>query len=269
LTKDAKIMALLRVLNWQLKSRFSEEIIVPWISGTKIAAKKGMTGATGNIYAGLHEFVDMTFLLHFLRMDDLFLDVGANVGSYTILASGVCNARTVAFEPDPVTATYLRRNIQINRLVELVEVREIAVGAHEENIRFTRTLDTANHVATTASTDTRLVALKRIDDEMHDQNPTMIKMDIEGYEENALMGAARVLSNESLQAIELETVSPNARQILAVNGFEQVFYNPFNRKLADGPIEIQGSNALFVRNREFVDSRVRNAEKVRVFDRLI
>jgi hypothetical protein len=49
----------------------------------------GMTGATQNIYVGLQEFVDIMLTLHFLRKGDLFLDMGANVGSYTILASGV------------------------------------------------------------------------------------------------------------------------------------------------------------------------------------
>jgi thymidylate synthase len=62
-----------------------------------------MTGATGNIYAGLHEFEDMAFLLHLLRSEDMFADVGSNIGSYTILASGVVGAKSVAFEPVPST----------------------------------------------------------------------------------------------------------------------------------------------------------------------
>ena len=82
-----------------------------------------MTGVTGNIYAGLHEFADMAFVLHFLRAGDLFADVGANVGSYTILASGVVGCRTVAFEPDPVTAAALERNINLNKIAERVELR--------------------------------------------------------------------------------------------------------------------------------------------------
>ena len=45
----------------------------------------GMTGATGNVYCGLHEFEDMALVLHALRPRDLFVDVGANVGSYTVL----------------------------------------------------------------------------------------------------------------------------------------------------------------------------------------
>ncbi len=95
LTRDHKLKAYFRVLNWQLRSRLSSEICMPWIAGTKLVVKRGMTGATGNIYAGLHEFADMSFLLHFLRPNDLFVDVGANVGSYTVLASGVCKARSM------------------------------------------------------------------------------------------------------------------------------------------------------------------------------
>jgi hypothetical protein len=102
LTCQLKLRSFARILKWQVACRLRREIIIPWISGTKLVASRGMTGATGNIYGGLHEFADMLFVLHFLRQGDLFLDVGANIGSSTVLASGVRGARTWAFEPDPV-----------------------------------------------------------------------------------------------------------------------------------------------------------------------
>ena len=52
-----------------------------------------------NIYRGLFEYEDMLFLLHALRPENIFVDVGANVGAYTILSSKVVNAKSVAFEP--------------------------------------------------------------------------------------------------------------------------------------------------------------------------
>ena len=109
LTRDHRAAGFARLFRWQVESRLRREVIVPWVGGVRLAARRGMTGATGNIYAGLHEFADMAFTLHFLRPDDLFLDVGANIGSYTLLASGVCKARTIAFEPDPETMALLRR----------------------------------------------------------------------------------------------------------------------------------------------------------------
>jgi len=48
------------------------------VNGSKFLVKTGETGLTGNIYTGLHEFPDMGFLLHFLRAEDLFVDIGAN-----------------------------------------------------------------------------------------------------------------------------------------------------------------------------------------------
>jgi hypothetical protein len=83
-----------RYARWQVESRLCAEVEFNWIEGAKLIARNGMTGATGNIYCGLHEFTDMAFLLHLLRPDDLFVDVGANIGSYTVLASAVCGART-------------------------------------------------------------------------------------------------------------------------------------------------------------------------------
>src|SRR5262249_20828180 len=136
LTRRHRLSATGRVLRWQIASRIHDEVIVNWIGGTRFAARRGMTGVTGNIYAGLHEFADMAFVLHFLRAEDLFADVGANVGSYTILASGVVGCRTVAFEPDPVTAAVLERNIALNQIAEQVETRIAAVGERNGVVRF-------------------------------------------------------------------------------------------------------------------------------------
>ena len=89
LNRKKPIAGLLRFVDWQIRSRVQGEVTHPWVGGTKLAVRKGMTGATGNIYCGLHEFPDMAFVLHALKTTDVFLDIGANVGAYTILASGV------------------------------------------------------------------------------------------------------------------------------------------------------------------------------------
>ena len=137
LTCDAPVKAWARFGWWQLKSRCQGEILFQWISGQRLAVRRGMVGATANIYVGLLEFADMMLLLHFLREGDLFLDIGANVGAYTVLASGVCRARTWAFEPDPTTVERLKRNITINSLDALVRVCEFALGAERGEVAFT------------------------------------------------------------------------------------------------------------------------------------
>ena len=49
LTRHARIAALARFASWQVRSRLREELVVPWVHSTKLAVRRGMTGATGNI----------------------------------------------------------------------------------------------------------------------------------------------------------------------------------------------------------------------------
>src|SRR5688500_6393396 len=89
-----RLSAISRYARWQIGTRILRApVLIPFVESTQLVCERSMTGATGNHYCGLHEFGDMGFLLHFLRPEDLFLDVGANIGSFSILASGVAGAR--------------------------------------------------------------------------------------------------------------------------------------------------------------------------------
>jgi len=125
LGKRHLLKSLLRFIVWQLQSSLSPSklIIKPYVGDVKFYAKKGLTGITGNIYTGLHEFGDMGFLLHFLRPGDVFFDIGANVGSYTLLASGVCKAKTIAIEPVQTTFNMLQQNIILNNLQNKTQIK--------------------------------------------------------------------------------------------------------------------------------------------------
>ena len=154
LARKHRLTAYFKFFKWQLwQALFPGIRKVKFIGNTYLLANKGMTGATGNIYCGLHEFEDMALVLHFLRREDTFIDIGANVGSYTILASGVCGANTISFEPAPQTFLYLQNNVKINNIEHLVSLQNEAVGAEKGTLNFTSDLDTVNHVLSTNETD--------------------------------------------------------------------------------------------------------------------
>jgi len=272
LTRKARVKAWARFVSWQIRSRMQEEVIVPWIAGQRLAVRRGMSGATGNIYAGLHEFADMMFVLHFLRGGDLFLDIGANVGSYAILASGVCRATTWAFEPDPNTMRSLRRNVAINDLDELVKVYELALGSTEGEVPFTIGQDTGNRVATSGKKNVRMVSQQRLDALIggDSQSIMMIKMDVEGYEEEVLRGAEALLANGRLKIIDIEWPTSWIREALKSHHFTRAYYEPFSRKLQREPTDtFSTSNSLFVRDWEFVNSRLTTANKIKVLSHSI
>jgi FkbM family methyltransferase len=264
LTRHAPIQAWARFASWQVRSRLDNEIIMPWIDGRRLAVRHGMTGATMNIYVGLQEFVDMMLTVHFLREGDLFLDIGANVGSYTILASGVCNAATWAFEPDPDTTRSLKRNIEINNLAKLVTVFELSLGASTGRIAFTVGLGPMNRVAADEDTNTQTVRQERLDTLIGAVNPAMIKMDVEGYEEEVIKGAEEVLAKESLKCLTLETLTSPMNDVLGAAGFRRAYYDPFTRKLDHQPTGLPSNNSVLVRDWAFVAERLESARSISV-----
>jgi FkbM family methyltransferase len=273
LTRSDRIGAWRRFLGWQIASRLQPEVIVPWIHGVRLAVRRGMTGATGNIYAGLHEFPDMMLLLHFLRPGDLFLDVGANIGSYSLLAAGVRGAVVHAFEPDPRTAQSLRRNVDVNRLSENVHVQQCALGSENGSAQFTVGLDTMNHISAAGSPDspreTQVVEIQRADDAMAGLEPAFMKIDVEGHEDAVIDGAQHILAGPALKVVEIETVTAHTAGRLREHGFETFCYDPFARALVRQPKGNARHNTFFIRDLDFVRQRLSSATPVSVFGRKI
>src|SRR5262249_48606092 len=134
-----------RFLTWQIGSRLRRTPhLFELANGAKMLATPGMTGSTGNLYVGLHEFAEMAFLLHFLRPGDLFADVGANVGSYSVLAGAAVGADVIAFEPGEAFP-WLVRNLELNNLRK-AQARHMAVGAANGIVSFTSGKDTMNRI---------------------------------------------------------------------------------------------------------------------------
>jgi FkbM family methyltransferase len=264
LTRRAPLKAWGRVGWWQIVSRIKTEVSIPWVSGQRLIVRRGMVGATGNIYVGLHEFADMMLPLHFLREGDLFLDIGANVGSYTVLASGVCRAQTWAFEPDPDTARSLARNVAANALQSLVTIHECALGPAHGHVSFSIGFDATNKVVTGDGVESRTVRQEALDDLVGSAEPVMAKIDVEGYEEPLLRGALATLAKPTLRLLEIETTTPWIEETLRKNGFARRYYDPFSRALTAEPNGLQSNNAVFVRDIAFVSNRLATAGKINV-----
>ena len=259
--------ALSRYLRWQIGSRLlGWPVAVPFIGNTHLIVEPSMTGATGNIYCGLHEFHDMAFVLHFLRPEDLFVDVGANVGSYTVLSSGVVGSRCISFEPVPKTFGHLERNVFYNRIDGLVHRHQCAVGSEAGEIRFSVDCDTMNHVVSGDYPGrSQTVPLKTLNELLAQEQPALWKVDVEGFEEEVLTGADQAIDNDSLKAVLLESDSPVIEERMGRAGFAKATYSPFDRLLAVGPKNASQApsthNHLWIRKDsiDYVENRCRQA----------
>ena len=148
-------------------------------------------------------------------------------------------------------------------------VYNLALGASDGEVRFTVGLDTTNRVASGYDRNTRAVRQQSLDNLIDNAFPIMMKIDVEGFEEEVLRGAQRLLANLCLKVIELESVTPLIETMLTDHKFKRHYYDPFSRRFCNSPTDIQSFNSVFVRDLEFAAERLAAAEPVTVFGRAI
>jgi len=167
--------------------------VVPILSGPLRGRRWIVGSAQHACWLGSFEHEKQRQIANELRPGDVFYDVGANVGLYSLLAARrVATGTVYAFEPLPRNIEYLRKHLELNRVsnAELLElaicdVVGIASFQEAENSSMGHLGDGGTTRVRTATLDSFL---------LHETilPPRLIKIDIEGTELLALRGACEV-----------------------------------------------------------------------------
>jgi FkbM family methyltransferase len=273
LVKANKLKAISRFIIWQVKSRILRRNFVHnWVEESKFYVKNGETGLTQNIYVGLAEFADMSFLLHLLQEDDYFIDVGSNSGSYSILGGAVTGARVIAIEPVRETYDRLVRNLDLNCLETTSTALNVGLGSEFGFLSMTSALDTTNQIVIGEThSGTVQVEITTLDEIAKNLDPVLIKIDVEGWETEVLIGGFKTLQKPGLLGLILELNESGLRYgfsdseilgILSGFGFAPYSYDPFSRSLKklQGK-NTKGANTIFIRNEVEVLERVKSSPR--------
>jgi FkbM family methyltransferase len=243
------------------------DVCVAFPNQIRLMVSPKMKGAAHFITPGLCEFDEMAFVMHFLRPGELFADVGANVGAFTLLAVGVAGAKAVAFEPSPETFEMLTRNIRLNGFQENVRLVNSVVGRQPGTIQFSAGLGTENHVAAATENSTP-VSVTTLDAELAENPATLLKVDVEGFETEVFAGAEKNLQNQALQAIIVERNGSGNRygydegklhQDFRGKGFIPCCYKPFERQMCRVENDFTG-NIIYIRDLKFANERLQAAK---------
>ena len=130
-------------------------------------------------------------MLEFIRdniPNGVMVDVGANIGNHTIFLAKYCATKVMAFEPFPDTFKLLDKNITDNGLRFNVIASNYGLSYSNETV-FMKSVDGnagMNKVDSDGDAQVELIPFDLILD--LNQPITLIKLDCEGYEENALLG---------------------------------------------------------------------------------
>jgi FkbM family methyltransferase len=181
---------------------------------------------------------------------DVVLDVGANIGWYSLLAAKY-GSQVYAFEPDPLNFKLLNENIAMNKLEEKVTPYQCALSDKEAVLPLylypdkNRGRHSLHAMEGCEKVDVRAV---RLDDFLNEQgiegkHIKFIKMDIEGHEYPALLGATKLLETVPYLLIEhapdhMERGGYAAEQVLSL--LKTYHYVPY-QVTKDGSVEISFS----------------------------
>ena len=198
---------------WKLFKKSGESIVD--VQGFKMKLNLEDSGVSRPILmSGIFEpEVTHAFRKH-LKAEMTFVDIGANVGYFSLLASGIVGprGRVIAFEPSPANFLRLSENISINSITQCVCVQS-AVGASEDKLELfldgenfgNHSLSNKNIPASTSNSV--LVDVVKLDDwwSNFEKNSDgaratkidAIKLDIQGAEALAIQGARTILERYS------------------------------------------------------------------------
>lgn len=131
-----------------------------------------------------------------LTKDTSFVDCGAydgdTVRSFLKNAPADFAGRIAAFEPDPGTFARLEkwRDAQPDGLKQRIAVHQAGVGARSETVKFADAGTWGSAVSSTG-TEIRIVSL---DETVAEAKPTLIKIDVEGYDPDVVEGARKIIT---------------------------------------------------------------------------
>ncbi|HUZ81831.1 MAG TPA: FkbM family methyltransferase [Gaiellaceae bacterium] len=157
-------------------------------------------------------------LQHFLRENvgssDVFFDVGAHVGFFSVCAARL-GARVVAVEPDTDNAARLRRNVELNGLD--IAVVEAAAWVDTGTVAL---VPGGSAKEFQVAPGKGVLSISLDDLAARYGSPTVIKLDVEGAEARALEGARHVLSDvQPIVVCELHGAEQRERVVTLLDGY--------------------------------------------------
>jgi len=155
-----------------------------------------------------YETLQIEVIKRVLQKGMNFVDIGANIGIYTVVASKILgkSGRVYSFEPEISNFDLLKKNIEINNCTN-IKLENKAIGDKDSKTKLHIVEnDIGTHSIGKVSNNATDVDLVKLDTYFNNNNTKIdiIKMDIEGYELFALKGMQRILKTDPIVFLEYD-----------------------------------------------------------------
>lgn len=230
--------------------RLTRPRLLPWLERLEVIVMPEEQMSQVVYVSGLYEPCTASVLKRLLAPGDTFVDVGANIGLLTMLASRWVGPQgsVISFEPSGREFARLESHIDHNTLTNVRPMRA-ALGCREER----RALHVANAARSGLNTFkphfnyedvteayTEMVPVLRLDDVVRAQDVARvhaIKIDVEGDEVDVVMGAKDTITRDRpaiIVEMNSETSAPDAPARLALESLLRSLHYEFVAIDGDG-----------------------------------
>lgn len=261
LNKDKFYRVWLNFFRDQLSARLSggRPQICHFLGSTKLALTTFTApGIHYSRVSCMHDYEEMSFFFDALAPGDVFLDVGANAGSFGVIAIARGCKQVIAFEPSPKTNWITRLNFEINGAKpgrHLVLSRAVGkvpgVALITANLGGTDHLLPGKSMPDSSSVEVDVVTLDSMDiaGMISAGHFLGLKVDVEGRDLDVLAGARCTLQEVpmALVCVEGNANQGEIRDFMKALGFDQVRYEAFAKKLIRSESFTPNHNGLFVK----------------------
>ncbi len=217
------VRSILRFIYWNLGVRTIYLRLHHRFTNGRTEVTIGNVSATlsTDTYAEFERFYDLKGereiledVLQHISGDDIFYDIGANVGLYScLIGSAVPDCDVYPFEPHPTNVEAMKQNLHINGIGG--QIFQLALSNKEGEFELSSEGSEAGlgeHSLDTSGCDPTVpVTVRRLDklrEEYDIPVPTVVKIDVEGAELDVIMGAKETFSDPKCRTIYCE-VHPN------------------------------------------------------------
>jgi len=225
---------LCRYVWWQgmkLFNRLPKHLI---LSNSKIYSYKRSGSGPLVYWMGKYDFNNMSFIQEYLKeVEGKFIDVGANIGVYSLLASEIENVLVFSFEPHPVTFEQLKTNIDLNHRKNIFPF-QLAISNYSGRQYLTDSPESAiNRIVNDNLSDTSLLAVDSmtLDKALvgYSTDISYLKIDVEGHEFEVLFGSTLCLGKIPILQIESDD-QERVKGLLRHYGYEGPYYINYLKK---------------------------------------
>lgn len=176
------------------------------------------------IALGKYEEFESQLILEQVNKNSVAVDVGANIGYYTLLLAQVCK-KVYAIEPESESFEILSKNVAANKLTNVVLIKAAAGETEEMTDLYKSNVNNGDHKMWTGGGNlkTEEIFCKRLDNILlNEPKIDLIKIDTQGWEPAVIEGAKEIVKRD--RPIIFLEYSPNDYPKAGLAGRKMIKY---------------------------------------------